>query len=113
VAKGGKVHLFKVEEYPEDWKPENDSRIPVWEALHHLIRVFRKEGQEGAGRLLAKLGTMQDAIRKLAYLLYGQCERAKRSEEARAYNEVMVAWDNIRVVADQAPKTGEQQRLEL
>ncbi len=113
MAKGGKVRLFKVEEYPEDWKPENDNRIPVWEALHHLIRVFRKEGQEGAGRLLAKLGTMQDAIRKLAYLLYGQCERAKRSEEARAYNEVMVAWDNIRVVADQAPKTGQQQTLDL
>lgn len=113
TAKAGKVRLFKVEEYPEDWNPEDDKRMPVWEALHHLIRVFRKEGQDGAGRLLSRLGTMQDGIRKLAYLLYGQCERTKRAEEARAYNEVMAAWEGIRVVADRAPKTGEQQKLDL
>ena len=38
---GGKVRLLKWPEYPTGWDPSSDTRTPVWEALHQLIRVGR------------------------------------------------------------------------
>ncbi|MCX6042666.1 MAG: DUF499 domain-containing protein, partial [Caldilinea sp.] len=49
---GGKVRLRRWTEYPADWDPQKDSRIPVWEALHQLIRVLKEEGEHKAGELL-------------------------------------------------------------
>ena len=52
-AAGGVVRLLKWADYPADWDPESEARLPVWEALHQLIRVFKTEGESGAGALLA------------------------------------------------------------
>ena len=50
----GKVRLLKWAEYPTDWDPRTDTRTPVWEALHQLIRALKSnEGEGGAGALLA------------------------------------------------------------
>ena len=55
-AGGGKVRLMKWSEYPGDWSPETDTRTPVWEALHHLIRVHQCGGGESeAAALLARM----------------------------------------------------------
>ena len=32
-SKAGKVRRLKVTEYPADWDPKTDDRIPIWEAL--------------------------------------------------------------------------------
>jgi putative DNA methylase len=44
-ATGGIVRLLKWPEYPDDWDPQTDNRLPVWELLHHLIRIFKSEGE--------------------------------------------------------------------
>jgi putative DNA methylase len=49
-ATGGIVRLLKWSEYDSDWHPAEDNRLPVWEALHHLIRIFKTEGESGAGK---------------------------------------------------------------
>ena len=49
----GKVRLLKWPEYPSDWDATRDKRLPVWEALHHLIRVLKKGGETEAGLVLA------------------------------------------------------------
>ena len=36
-AGGGSVRLLRWKEYPTDWDPRADNRLPVWEALHHMI----------------------------------------------------------------------------
>src|SRR5690606_25959494 len=66
----GKVRLLRPAEYPADWDPRKDSRIPVWEAVHQLIRAVRTEGENAAGRLLVDLTSQSEAIRQLAYRLY-------------------------------------------
>ena len=43
AAVGGNVRLLKWREYPADWDPERDKRLPVWEALHQLIRAYNGE----------------------------------------------------------------------
>ena len=44
-AVGGIVRLLKWSDYPTDWDPSKDPRLPVWEVLHQLIRVFKTDGE--------------------------------------------------------------------
>lgn len=91
----GKVRLLKWINYPTDWDPSKDTRRPVWESLHQLIRTFRQEGEAGAGKLLTHLKPQAEAIRQLAYRLYTLCERQRWADDARAYNELITSWPSI------------------
>ncbi|AKB61064.1 DUF1156 domain-containing protein [Methanosarcina mazei] len=95
TSKGGKVSLLKPNELPEDWDPARDSRLTVWEMVHHLIRVLEAGGESAAAEMVAKLGSKADAARELAYLLYTLCERKKRAQEALAYNALVQSWPEI------------------
>jgi len=105
---GGNVRLLKWAQYPNDWSPENDNRTPVWEALHHLIRVLNQQGESAAGHLLSRLPERSAAIRQLAYRLYTLCERKGWAEDARAYNELMGAWTAILSASLETGHKGEQ-----
>lgn len=94
-AGAGKVRLLKWSEYPQLWDPTKDSRTPIWEACHHLIRTLNQQGEADAGRLLARMPERGEQIRQLAYHLYTICERKKWAEEARAYNELIGSWHAI------------------
>ena len=102
-AAGGVVRLFKWTDYPADWDPTTDQRLPVWEALHHLIRVFNTEGEAGAGAVLSAIQAKSEATRQLAYRLYTLCERAGLAEDARAYNEIITSWSAIESAASKVP----------
>lgn len=106
---GGKVRLLKWAEYPTDWDPRTDTRMPVWEALHHLIRTLKQGGESASGALLAALGGKAEAVRQLAYRLYTLCERLGQAEDARAYNELITSWTGIEAAANSVPKPAEQQ----
>jgi putative DNA methylase len=100
---GGKVRLLKWAEYPSDWDPKADTRLPVWEALHQLIRALRQGGESASGVLLAALGGKAEAVRQLAYRLYTLCERLGLAEDARAYNELITSWTGIESAASIVP----------
>lgn len=102
-AAGGIVRLFKWSDYPTDWDTETDDRLPVWELLHQLIRVFKTEGETGAGKVLAVVQAKAEATRQLAYRLHTLCERAGWAEDARAYNEIITSWSAIEAAATAAP----------
>lgn len=95
TSKGGKVRLLKPEELPKDWDPARDSRLTVWEMVHHLIRVLEAGGESAAAEIVTKLGSKADTARELAYLLYTLCERKKRAQEALAYNALVQSWPEI------------------
>lgn len=98
----GKVRLLKSDELPGDWAPESDTRLTVWEMLHHLIRL-QKQGEAPAAAMLARLGDKADAAKELAYRLYGICEKKKRSTEAQLYNELIVIWPDLVARSKEAP----------
>ena len=102
---GGKVRLLKWSEYPTDWDPQTDQRLPIWEALHHLIRALHQGGDSASGALLANLGGKAEAVRQLVYRLYTLCERLGQSEEARAYNELITSWTGIETAAATTPQS--------
>jgi len=113
TARGGKVHLINRSEYPDNWDPATDTRLPVWEATQHLIRTLENQGEQGAADLLNKLGgTVGDQARDLAYRLYAICERKKWSSEALAYNSLIISWPEISKLAQGSlPGTTGQQTL--
>jgi putative DNA methylase len=105
-SEGGKVRLLRPAEYPADWDPSIDKRLPVWEALHHLVRAFRAEGESGAGKLLGvnAVQSKTEGIRQLAYRLYTLCERRGWADDARAYNELVSSWASVETVASAVPE---------
>src|SRR5207302_4616777 len=95
--------LLKWADYPKAWDASTDRRLPVWEALHQLIRVFKSEGESGAAAVLAAVQSKAEATRQLAYRLYTLCERAGWAEDARAYNEIITSWSAIEAAAARTP----------
>jgi len=107
---GGKARLLRWKEYPTDWNPEADKRLPTWEGLHHLIRALKNQGEQAAGQLLAQMPERGESLRQLAYRLYTLCERKKWAEDARAYNEIIQSWARIVEESSVVP-AGTQQSL--
>ncbi|MBF2719692.1 DUF1156 domain-containing protein [Psychrobacter sp. NG254] len=101
-AAGGKVRLLQWGEYPKDWNPHTDTRTPIWEACHQLIRALKQDSESAAGALLANMPERGEPIRQLAYHLYTLCERKKWAEEARAYNELIGSWHAIVAASHEA-----------
>ena len=110
---GGKLRLLRWAELPKDWSPETDTRTPVWEALHQLIRALNQDGESAAGALLARMPARAEPIRALAYRLYTLCERKGWAEEARAYNELVTAWSGIEQASADAGIVGSQAPLDI
>jgi putative DNA methylase len=104
---GGKVRLLKWTEYPKDYDPAQDTRTPVWETLHHLIRTLMRDGGEAAaGAILAANPQQATGVRQLAYRLYTLCERKGWANDAGFYNSVTTSWDAL---AEAAANTGKGQ----
>ena len=97
----GKVRLLRPHELPEDWVPDSDTRLIVWEAVHHLVRVHDKEGEDAAASLMSKLGPNAEAARELAYRLYRICDQKNRSQEALGYNALVQSWPEVVRLAQQ------------
>ncbi len=107
----GKMRLFKREELPADWLPQTDSRLTMWESTQHLIRRLETEGETRTAELLVDLlehkgSESAESARELSYRLYQTCERAKRADEARSYNGLVVAWPEIFRLAMQLKSDG-------
>jgi len=110
LSKGSLVRLFRPADLPADWDPAKDTRLTVWEMVHHLIRVLEAEGEGAAAKLAAALGTKAEVARELAYRLYTLCERKKRAAEAMSYNGLVQSWPEIvrlsREVQPESPAQG-------
>ena len=97
----GRVRLLRPAELPEEWDPREDSRLVVWEVVHHLVRSLETGGgEEAAAALVRKLGGgMAETARDLCYRLYTVCERRKRAREAQSYNGLVQSWPEIQRLA--------------
>ncbi len=96
---GGHVRLQRWSEYPDSWNPKKDTRNPIWETLHQLIRALKEGGETAAGNQLKAVSAQGEAVRQLAYRLYTLCERKGWAEDARAYNELITSWTGIESMA--------------
>ncbi|EPV0080023.1 DUF1156 domain-containing protein [Pseudomonas aeruginosa] len=112
-SSGGNLRLLKWADMPRDWSPEGDTRLPVWEALHQLIRALNQDGETAAGQLLARMPDKTAGLTALTYRLYTLCERQGWASEARAYNELQGAWLGIEQASQEAGHIGSQSALDI
>jgi putative DNA methylase len=110
-AKGGKVRLLKRNELKPDWNPHQDDRTPDWEITQHLIHTLDQQGETGAAQLLAKLGNRGEIARDLAYRLYSLCDRKGWTQEALAYNSLVISWPEISRLASEVKANDTQTEL--
>ena len=110
AASRGRVRLLARDEYSADWDPAKDRRIPVWEATQRLVHALLTDGEAAAGDMLARLGGLGDTARDLAYRMYHVAERKGWTDEARAYNALVVAWTDLARGAEGARAAGPVQR---
>ena len=96
---GGKVRLLKPDELDEDWKPEDDDRLTVWEVTHYLCRELETGGVDGAADLVRRVGGLADSARDLAYRLFSICDKKKWAPEAQPYNALVASWPDIQQAA--------------
>jgi putative DNA methylase len=102
VASHNRVRLLTRAEYSSNWDPTKDSRVPVWEATQRLVNALLTDGEASAGDLLARLGGLGDIARDLAYRMYHVAERKGWTDEARAYNALVVGWTDLARGAESA-----------
>jgi putative DNA methylase len=100
AARSGKVRLLKKQELPAEWDPATDPRLTIWEATHHLLRAL-DQGEQTAAGLLRRLGPIAETARELSYRLYTVCERRKWSQDAIAYNTLVLAWPDLTRLAQE------------
>lgn len=111
-SKAGKVRLFRPAELEEDWSPESDGRLTVWDMVHQLIRVLEKDGETAAAGIVRQLGAKAETARELCYRLYTICERKKRASDALSYNALVQSWPEIvRLATEQATSTGGERQI--
>lgn len=106
-AGGGKVRLYRPADYPEAWNPAKDSRMPIWEVLHQLIRAHQSKGEAAAAKILTAVPHASETARQLAFLLYTMCERKGWAEDARPYNDLVTAWLSIEKQAREEEQSGQ------
>ena len=100
-SQGGYVRLLTREELDPEWDPAEDRRLTVWELTLHLAARL-EVSETRAGELLARAGGLGDYARHLAYLLYEAANAAGRTDDAVAYNSLIVAWNSLLLEAGKA-----------
>ena len=109
-AKAGIVHIVERDELPEKSK---ESEEIIWLLTQQLTRAMAKGGIEACAKLIVDIfGSAAERAKDLAYRLYTIAEQKKWTNEAYAYNALVVAWPDIQSRAASIKReTGEQMDL--
>jgi putative DNA methylase len=92
-----KVRILKRDELLNDWDPETDNHLTIWECCQYLIRKLEGDGEYAAAQLMKKLGPERaEAVKDLAYCLYDICSnKRKDAKEATSYNALIAVWRDL------------------
>ncbi|UZQ52970.1 DUF559 domain-containing protein [Trichothermofontia sichuanensis B231] len=111
-AKGGKVRLLDRASLPSPLgRGVGGEGATDWLITQYLIHALDQHGETGAAALLAKLGDSGEIARDLAYRLYNLCDRKGWTQEAIAYNSLVISWPEITRLATEAKTRDTQTTL--
>lgn len=93
----GKVRILSRDELDDDWDPEADRHLTVWECLQHLVRQHEKDGiSHSTAVLLKRIDAKAESVKDLAYCLYDiSANKRKDAKEATAYNALIADWTEL------------------
>ncbi|MDN7121457.1 DUF1156 domain-containing protein [Nocardioides sp. ChNu-153] len=100
-AKGGQVKLLTTAELPENYRPERDDRISLWEVALHLVKALDEKGLDEAGRILHGASTRvePEMVKELAYLVFSLAEKRSATQVAGMYNALVTSWPEVTAAA--------------
>lgn len=94
-SRAGQVKLLSLDELPDDWGPETDRRVTVWEVTHHLLRrLTRGGGEQAAADLLRRTQRWGQEASDLAVSLAFAAART-RPREALDYDALVTSWPEL------------------
>ncbi len=92
-AQKGVVHLLERKDLPEKVSPHETM---IWLLTQQLTRTLEEKGIMGCAALAADMrGANAEFAKDLAYRLYTIADRKGQSQEAYAYNNLVVSWPEI------------------
>lgn len=92
-AQKGRVRLLERPELAKTINPQEDC---IWRLCQQLTYRFEREGIEGTAKAVAELRNGNaDRAKDLAYRLYTVAERRKWTQEAYAYNVLVISWQDV------------------
>lgn len=111
----GKVRILARDELDDDWDPEEDRHLTVWECLQHLVRLHEKDGiSHDTAVLLKKISAQAEAVKDLAYCLYDiSANKRKDAKEATAYNALIADWTELTKAAAAIHDTSGDRQIRL
>lgn len=103
VAKGvlyaqkGSVHLLTREELP---KKVDEQEETIWLLCQQLTQAMATGGVAACGQIVVNMmGSNAERAKDLAYRLYTVAERKGWTQEAYAYNALVIAWPEVQAYA--------------
>lgn len=108
IGAKGKVVLIPRSGLPDDWDPDTDRHLTVWEITQHLVkRLTSAGGEQAAADLLRKCRRSGDAARDLAQWL-AAASLATRPGEALDLDALVTSWSELVRLAER-PATSQGQ----
>jgi putative DNA methylase len=102
-SSANKVSLITRDELQSDWDPAVDAHRTAWEGVQYMINSLERGGEVEAARLYARLDSLMDPTRELAYRLFQIAEGKGSADEALAYNGLVASWSEIARLAAALP----------
>jgi putative DNA methylase len=96
-SSAGKVRILNRQELEQDWKPNEDKHLTIWECLQYLVQLHENEGLSDSTAIrLQQIGDKAEAVKDLAYCLYAiAADKRKDAKEATAYNALIADWTEL------------------
>lgn len=100
-SKGGWVQLTTAAELPQNYRPDRDDHITLWEVALHLVKALDEKGLNEAGRILnAATGRVEpEMVKELGYLVFSLAEKRSATQVAGMYNALVTSWPEVTAAA--------------
>lgn len=114
-SSAGNVRILNRQELEQDWTPNDDKHLTIWECLQYLVQLHENEGLSDTTAIrLQQIGDKAEAVKDLAYCLYDiAANKRKDAKEATAYNALIADWTELSRMAATVHDTSGRTQLRL
>ena len=109
-ASGGKAQLVELKDLAGEWKPLEDARTSLWEAMARLASILDTQGMQKAVPVMADVSELMalEDVRALAFRMFHEADKRGDTETARRLNALVSIWDDVSMQAYQVASDREQ-----
>ena len=109
-ASGGKAQLVEFKDLAGEWKPLEDARTSLWEAMARLASILDTQGMQKVVPVMADVSELMalEDVRALAFRMFHEADKRGDTETARLLNALVSIWDDVSMQAYQVASDREQ-----